>query len=306
MTGKIFFLVDGRKVEAQSIYLATSLARYLPVGWTATAMIRSDYLPKVSPLALEILKTCDIAVTELVCDLTGCQPWGQAYPIGNKILAAAQMPAEGSFLFLDTDMVVLKRLDFSALSDPNAIYANRSDYICGIDAPVDEHEDYWRRYYSFLGSVLPEQRIRLRGARKRLYMPYFNAGFLLFHNRPQTEAGHFGKAWLADAVRFEAGCDVPFPRVNIDQITLPITALKAHRDIVEVEDGFNLNIARKAQSEGGESIIHYHDLLNLYSYSRIEEIMENTIEVIGKPEFAAFLRQFPRETKIRQIKRFFK
>lgn len=306
MTGKIFFLVDGRKVEAQSIYLAASLARFLPTGWTATAMIRSDYLPKVSPLTLEILGACNIAVTELVCDMTGCQPWGQAYPIGNKIMAAAQMPAEGRFLFLDTDMVALKQLDFSALSDPDAIYASRSDYICSIDAPVDGHEAYWRRYYNILGAVLPDERIRLRGARRRLYLPYLNAGFLLFHNQPQSKGGHFGKAWLEDAVRFETGCDVPFPRVNIDQITLPITAQKTHRAIIEVEDGFNLNIARKAHSEGGESIIHYHDLLNLYSYSRVEEIMETTIEVMGKPNFAAFLRQFPRETKIRQIKRFFK
>ncbi|MDH5453925.1 MAG: hypothetical protein OEX14_11285 [Paracoccaceae bacterium] len=306
MIRKVFFLVDGRKIEAQSIYLATSLARFLPDGWTATAIVRSDYRGQVDPLTLEILKTCNISITELACQPEEHLPWSQPYPIGNKILAAAQMPASGSFLFLDTDMVALQPLDFSAMVDPKKIYANVSDYVCKIDAPVPEHVEYWRRYYAYLGAELPEERVRLRAARKRIYVPYYNAGFVLFHNLPAAKGGHFGKAWLEAATRFEAGCDTPFPRENIDQITLPITARKCRDGVVNIDDSFNYNIMRRNQALGGENIVHYHDVGHLYRYSRLEEVIANTVEMVGREMFVKFARAFPREIRIRKIKRFIK
>lgn len=115
--------------------------------------------------------------------------WARPYPHGNKILAAASPREDAWSVFLDTDMVCAASLELASLQEPNRLALVPE----GVPS-WGKNSDRWERAYAHFGLEVPSERVRLTRRRRIEYLPYFNAGFVMFPNAPQSGGalGHSG------------------------------------------------------------------------------------------------------------------
>jgi hypothetical protein len=259
---EVFFLVDGKRLEAQACLLAGTLLRHLGPGQRAVAYVRSDYAPQLEPLTREVLDKAGIALRIMPGTEGGHAPWRAPYPQGNKILAAALARDCAVSVFLDTDTVMVRPVDFAAMLGADGIAAVVSDYAI----PATDVES-WREHYAMFGLGLPEERVTLHAGRRLTVLPYFNAGVVLWREKDAGGAPTgIGAAWLTMAVRFDAERQVP-DRSFIDQITLPILGHTRNMPVKTLPQRMNFNIQAFGSAAADQAdIAHYHNIGVLWAH----------------------------------------
>ncbi len=208
------FVVEGPRLQAQSLILAASLRRHHPQAQLLA------YVPNLDAAPLPAAVSAIFAATETEARPLPPpdRPWKQPYPHGNKILALAAARDCRHAVFLDTDMAALGPLDPADLPGPNEV----SLVPEGIRSWTKD-EDHWQRAYGHFGLPLPETRIRLLRGRRSLSPPYFNGGFVAIHQPDQVDGKGFGRLWYDTAQEFDHNARLPGKRPWLDQITLPLT-----------------------------------------------------------------------------------
>lgn len=129
--------------------------------------------------------------------------WARPYPHGNKILAAASPREDAWSVFIDTDMVCAAPLKLASLQEPNRLAVVPE----GVPS-WGKNSDRWERDYAHFGLEVPTERVRLTRRRRIEFLPYFNAGFVMFPNAPQFEGESFRSLWLQTALDFDRNCSV--------------------------------------------------------------------------------------------------
>ena len=256
-TTEIFFLVDGERLEAQACLLAATLGRHLRPGQRAVACLREDHAPALNPFTAEVLDAAGIGRRIIPGTLGGHDPWTAPYPQGNKILAAAMARDCDVSVFLDTDTLLVRPVDFAAELGGAEIAASVSDYA----SPATDDES-WRSHYALFGLELPEERVKLRAGRRLVMPPYFNAGVILFRERDASGAPTgIGREWLEMASDFDRRQTLPLDRAFIDQLTLPILGVRRGMPVEPLAQRLNFNIQAfgSAPVEAAD-IAHYHKL----------------------------------------------
>lgn len=123
----VFFVIDGHKLEAQAHFLAASILDHMMQGCGFIAYVRPG---AIIPRSLaRLLDEANVAVREIP-GLTP-DPWSRPYPIGNKLLAAADCRGEGVSVFIDTDVVFCDTVDFAPFLKDCPVGAVLSDYKLG-------------------------------------------------------------------------------------------------------------------------------------------------------------------------------
>jgi hypothetical protein len=85
-------------------------------------------------------------------------------------------------------------------------------------------DDRWDRAYAHFGLPYPTERVRLLRGRKKQFVPYFNAGFVAFPDRPEAEGQpRFADRWVETALDLDHNCRIGGKRPWLDQISLPLT-----------------------------------------------------------------------------------
>lgn len=171
--------------------------------------------------------------------------FGSVYPHSNKIYAVRSLPPDEPFLFLDSDSVLVGKLD----ADDTNLASPRLK-PGGSSWPVRQPEglslgETWRRLYDWFGFDAAPYRDPERTDDEHQCYPYYNAG-VVYH----AEAGTFARQWLAMSRRiwrhrpdFLLGQPV---RPWLDQITLPLVLA-------------SLGVPRAADLDPiHEKIVHYH------------------------------------------------
>lgn len=251
----LFFVVDGEKLEAQACLLAASIRRHMPANTPVLAYHRQDY--KLSGFVKSFLKRCKIKLVPLPNTAEGDpNPWSRPWPVGNKMLAKAQPRDCEISVYLDTDMVMMKPVDFEAELGDGEVLACVADYIFG---PMSEPEA-WRSTYAFFDMDLPEERIALLGGRKLELPPYFNGGFSIFREKPiGTAQEHFGEAWLADCIKLDHAEGLDDAREGLDQTVYPITIRRLGAKFTQGRQAINFNVQAHGVASGEDiAIAHYH------------------------------------------------
>lgn len=255
----VFFIIDGKKLEAQACCLVATLRRFL--GWdiSVIAYVRQDG-NELEQFTLRLLEAARVEfryvpMSESVED----DPWTIAYPIGNKILAASDKRDTELGIFLDTDTILVKPVDFEAILEGRKIAAVISDYTGdGLD------EGAWEQFYKMYDLQLTEERLNLLRGRQILSPPYFNAGVIIFIER--FDGVSFGQEWLKDAVKFDHEVTLPHNRINIDQITFPITAYRLGHPVKPISFQYNYNLVGNGfVAEAQQNIVHFHKFKHLWS-----------------------------------------
>lgn len=299
-TTEIFFIVDGARLEAQACVLAPSLKEHLLPDQKAVAYVREDYLDNLEPITREVLTASDIEIRTIPGTNSGHAPWLSPYPAGNKILAAAAARDCDISVFLDTDMVLVDRVDFQAELGDALIASCVSDYAASAGSDED-----WAAYYAAFGMLPPKDRVQYNGGRKLVSFPYYNAGMIVFRER--TDDGvptGIGAEWLQIALKFEDTVQREYLRANIDQFTLPILGYLREAPVKSLPQHMNFNIQAFGEGEGQrQSIVHYHRIGILWAnQTHGRRALDRLIELRGPDAAEEFLDAFGVNAKRKRMK----
>lgn len=263
------FVVEGPRLEAQSLLLAASLRRHHP-----KAMILG-YRPSGAEPPPAPVTAMFGAVGGTILSLPEARaPWRGAYPHGNKIIALAQPRDAAISIFLDTDMVMAAPLTEADLPGKGEV----SVVPEGIQSWGKE-QDRWERVYGHFGLPLPEERIRLLRGARRMSPPYFNAGFVAQRETDIVDGMTFGQMWLDTARRIDHEVGVANKRPWLDQIALPVTLRRFGLSprIIDEAANFSISNGREIPDPFTPKILHYHRARFLRGWTGADDLIADAL-----------------------------
>jgi hypothetical protein len=267
----ILFVADGVRLERQSWLLASSLAA-AHEGGPRPALIAyasAESIGTISALTRDLYEACGVTLRPLP-DLPD---WRAPFPHGNKMVAATDLRDTSRAVFLDTDMVCLRSLLAMAELSANTVAAAPE----GVPTWGGD-DDRWDRAYAHFGLPYPTERVRLLRGRKKQFVPYFNAGFVAFPDRPEAEGQpRFADRWVETALDLDHNCRIGGKRPWLDQISLPLTLARFGYATEVLGETWNYSLARrKDYAQTPEvHVYHYHRFRYLAQAPRWGRILDD-------------------------------
>jgi hypothetical protein len=146
--------------------------------------------------------------------------WDEAYPHGNKILAAMQARDSDFSAFVDSDVLFLRSNRVENLCRPGHV-------SCSAAASMQwAGQEVWDLIYGAFGMAIPEERIALMRQPGPPVIPYFSSGLVVF-SEAEGPAGRFPDVWYETARRLDRVEELENRRPYLDQMTLPLAIQRA-------------------------------------------------------------------------------
>ncbi|MDQ2065866.1 hypothetical protein Q9295_05750 [Xinfangfangia sp. CPCC 101601] len=182
-------------------------------------------------------------------------------------------------------MICTAPLNLSALQSPNRIVMVPE----GVPSWGKEPEQ-WPRAYAHFDLPMPTETVRLTRRRRRENPPYFNAGMVMFPEKPPPGQSHgFGSLWLETALHFDWHCAMRNKRPWLDQITLPLTVKRFGYDYLAAKAELNFSISDRAyEPQAQPALIHYHRWKYLAAWPQSRAAFA-ALEKLAGPALAARL-----------------
>ncbi|MCH7744273.1 MAG: sulfotransferase [Proteobacteria bacterium] len=239
----ISFICQAGELELKAALLAASLRlnhQSLKTELVA-AIPDKDVWGDIASQTRCFLENLDIRIERVV------SPFGEAYPIGNKI-AALGVPTDASTtIFLDSDIVCLTPFDPVQLETPGLL-AKPADFDT-----FRGNVDQCQLAYDAFGLALPTSRA-MSSVGNEVMMPYFNAGVVAVRDGPR-----FSECWLETSRVIDGMDSIENKRPWLDQISLPIAAARMEYESSILDESYNYpahNIRLK--QDRLPILCHYH------------------------------------------------
>jgi hypothetical protein len=241
----VTFICQSGELELKALLLASSLRLNNPDNKVELVAAIPD--PVVWG---ELSDPCKLLLLQLnVRQQVVPSPWGEAYPIGNKI-AAMGVPTQAPVtLLLDSDILCLRSFDYADFVSQE-LAAKPADFNTFKDLGAQ-----WQLAYEQFNLARPEQRV-MSTVGQEIIWPYFNAGVVAVKNGPE-----FSEIWLQTACDIDANTAIENKRPWLDQISLPIAAARCGYNFQALDDQYNYPAHVKPLSQAGSqlpALCHYH------------------------------------------------
>lgn len=295
----IVFICQAGELELKALLLAASLRANLVQKTIEliAAVPDPSIWGDISQQTRKLLKELD--VREQIVD----SPFGKAYPIGNKIAAMGVPTNASTTVFLDSDILCSNQLDITDLLT-KGMKAKPADL-----STFCSNDDAWHQIYPMFELEAPAFKV-LSTVSKRPMMPYFNAGVVSVSNGEK-----FAKTWLDIALQIDDNEKVTNKRPWLDQIALPVTALKLDYCIDTISENFNYPAHLKTIKDNDvPTLCHYHSPTVIFEECRLTELVGKlsnnypTIKsmIAGHNEWAPILTRFEHQKRLKPESTWFK
>jgi hypothetical protein len=253
---KIFFIVEPGPLEVQAHLLVSSLVLNCRDCFSLQAFCRAERVSGLQAETLAFLADHHVELSVIENDFP------DGYPAGNKLIAASAVSGADWFLFLDTDMVMMRPASFLAEAEDGRA-AMCLDTINGWSNKPEQ----WSRLFGAFGLSVPEEVIVYPHGNEG--PPIYNAGLLLFpDNGPQGR--HFGQLWLATAKTLDALPDLDSKRPWLDTIAvLPTLAQFPQFGPKRLPRIWNNTTS---MSEDDAVIVHYHGIRQIKQFGWLDRV----------------------------------
>lgn len=266
-----FFVMDGAKFETPGLLLAESLRGVLGDGPDIVAYTPHSKIASIRPVTRRMMDLLRV-------DIRGFDDqqanWSPSYPHGNKILAAAERRDTDLSVFLDTDVVCLGAPDFSVVTPTTPLFATPE----GVPTWGRDDAD-WTPVYDMFGLEMPDWRVKLVKGRRRVVLPYFNAGVVGFVERGNPSGQRLPDLWLETAIAIDANPVINNKRPWLDQIALPVAAARMGGRVEVLSDLHNYSPYRL--KDGAElsnvKLFHYRMPAHYRKYAACRQITEQLL-----------------------------
>jgi hypothetical protein len=266
------FVVDGARLETQSVLLATSLRHHNPdaslIAYTSPASYAA--LPGT---VRGVFDECGVACRVLP---DHGKTWKREYPHGNKLFALADTRDSRFSVFLDTDIIAARAMNADDLPGRFEV----SVVPEGVPS-WGKNDDRWERAYAHYGLSLPTERVRLTRRKRLEFLPYFNAGFVAIREEDKVEGKSFGALWLETASDFDFNANIGGKRPWLDQITLPLAMKRFgfQYKVVPTENNFSIS-DRLADPSEDPVFVHYHRSRYLLNWPQWKAAKSTAFEMV--------------------------
>lgn len=193
---------------------------------------------------LEALEALGVRVERVV------NPFGSAYPIGNKLACLGIPTSARRLVFLDSDIVAVRDLVDPQLFVKHSFLSAKPADLASVPAG----RDFWEAAYALFGLSLPADRMTA-SVTGELMPPYFNAGCL------SVNVGtDFAEVWKDTALVIDNAQVLPAQyRVHLDQVSLSIALARAGVTYSCVSEEINYPAHLKPLNPGRPPLlVHYH------------------------------------------------
>lgn len=236
------FVSQAGKLEGMSLVLAASIraAAGFEHELIAAVPTPASTWGQLSPGTLDAYEELQVSVEEID------NPWGRAYPIGNKFGCLCVNARHPVLVFLDTDIVMLDLpLDGGPGIGP----------VAAVPASRRHHSmDQWAAIYAAAGVAMPAQET-CATAGGDSGPAYFNSGVVAI----ETASG-FGTAWLETARRIDSDPAIPESarRPWLDQVALPVTAAALGIGVSELPIAYNFPSWEKQLTMPSPTVFYHY------------------------------------------------
>lgn len=232
-TYSIIFILDPPALIADTILLVCSIRKVMP-DVQVIAYVPSDKKPLITDTIAEF---CGVMTVELrFMETEGV--FDPHYKQGNKLIAMAAKRDADYTVFLDTDIVLTRPLDFPNITCSGCVSVVPEGVYTWGKNPAD-----WDYVYRKFELETPTEQVTLVRSGKDS-LPYFNAGFVQFPNAPLLDGKTFSEVWLETAQMVDMDSDIPNRRPWLDQITLPVAIKRAGLSHHVLSDVYNFSLSR--------------------------------------------------------------
>jgi hypothetical protein len=270
----VFFIIDGTRMEAQVALLAATMVHHNGSAFTYFGYVPDTHAPHLNPDFEELMQRCGVELRPLPGP---SDVWASPYPHGNKILAATDWRGAPHSLFLDSDIICTAPLDLTGLLEHRAIAAAPEGKPTWGKDMAD-----WESIYGQFNLPLPTERITLARGRRRDYLPYFNAGMILFPEGTILNDRSFAEAWLETALTIDHLVVVKKKRPWLDQISLPVTLKRYGLGFRLAPEALNFSVQdRLPSSADSPTLIHYHSFRDLAVWDQYRQAALTQTAVIA-------------------------
>lgn len=259
MTGhrlKIFFMVEPGPLEVQAHLLISSLRVHCKDDFVMEGFCRAERMEGLQEETLEYLAQCDVDLTPITND------FADGYPAGNKLIAAHAVTGADWYLFMDTDMVMVRDAAILSESAPGQV-GLCVDTINGWTT----EDAQWQMLFGAADHAPPNEVIDYpHGGKGRVI---YNAGLILF---PDAGEGvpHFGQVWHDMARKLDAVDALANRRPWLDTISiLPALATNPAWGPKRLDRKWN-NTTKFITTD--QIVIHYHGLRQLKMFGQLEKM----------------------------------
>lgn len=253
---KIFFIVEPGPLEVQAHLLVSSLILNCRDDFVLQAFCRAERMPGLQAETQVFLAENNVPLCEIRNDFP------DGYPAGNKLMAAAAVSDAEWFLFLDTDMVMMRPASFLAQAEAGRV-AMCLDTVNGWSTRPEQ----WKLLFGTFGHAVPQEVILYPHGNTG--PPLFNAGLVLFPGEG-PEGRHFGQHWHATSRLLDALPNLNAKRPWLDTIALlPTFAQHPVFGPTRLPRIWN-NTTSMSQDDA--VIIHYHGLRQLKQYGWLDRV----------------------------------
>ncbi len=173
-------------------------------------------------------------------------PIGEDYPIGNKLGCFAKVDS-GIRIFLDTDVLLLRPLDLTGLSDDSIAIkpADRKTYKWS--------DGDWSYAYEKYSKATPSLVQMYSTCFNELMRPYYNAGVIIL-----SGCHDFSEAWSSISKQVDSDENLANKRPWLDQLALPLAIKKLGLKATNLSEQYNFPAHLKTVPADPPCIVHYH------------------------------------------------
>ncbi len=276
MSRVAFIMVaDGPRFEVPAMILAGSIRHIHGRSVGIYAYCPEPKMAEFGPLFRDVMAHHDVTIAPIP---DGRDLWQEPYPHGNKLLACAAPRPEDHTVYLDTDMVMLS--DVSDLWQGDIVHTGHVSVVPeGIPTWGRDDAD-WRPAYDLFDLPVPTTRVRMCRGKRRLTLPYFNAGFVSWLD----EGTQFGQTWLDTAIEIDRCGAIESKRPWLDQIALPVAIARTGLDMNVAEQRYNFSLYRREfPVQAPMSIAHYHIPAVFRAEPACKDMLESVISNLPEP-----------------------
>lgn len=244
------FMIEPGYIEWQAILLASSLMEHTVNRGDIVAYCRKSRVDDLSPLSTAFLARHGIELRTIQNDFS------PEYPQGNKTIACAAHTSSNGVVFFDTDMMVLRKANFSKIIKPGEVS------VCTAKKKWPEAGDAkqaWTNNYELCGVPFDYDAELIDDK-----VPYFNGGLIAYYG-----PDNFGPNWLDVALTLDKA-EIVFRRPWLDQVAMPVAIKKSGLAFRVVPRIWNRGLNNNLRLSKKTIVGHYHRLRRIKQHELVK------------------------------------
>jgi hypothetical protein len=251
----IYCIIQPGELEIQSLLLLSSLQKYLQGDCHLVACIPNSVNNDMRFQAgtYPLLEEMGVSLVKFENPLLKSGPkLCEGDLFSNKYFPLPYLPASEYIVFMDSDLLMISRMDLSAEIIEADFLAKPVCYM---------NESHWKELYGLFGLEIPSHRVRatvdqLEGP------PYFNGGLFAIRS---SLAGDLLNTWTETFNKISESKIMQDNLVNREQAALAISIARLNLSYHVLSERLNFPARSKQIPEDTPPVlIHYHDPASIY------------------------------------------